>query len=109
MATAATVFEIPLQAATPQQLTVSLNGVQYQLTVRYNSQNNAWTLDIAGNSGNAILLGIPMITGADLLEQYKYLGFGGQLICQTDNDIEAVPTFNNLGQTSHLYFIPDAN
>lgn len=105
---ASTVFEIPLQAATPQQLNVSLNGVQYQFTVRYNSQNNAWTLDIADSSGDAILMGIPMITGADLLAQYKYLGIGGQLICQTDNDITAVPTFTNLGQTSHLYFIPDA-
>jgi len=109
MATTPVVYEIPLQTATPQQLTVSLNGVQYQLTVRYNSQNAAWTLDIADSSGNAILQGIPMITGADLLEQFAYLGIGGQLICQTDNDVTAVPTFQNLGQTSHLYFIPDTD
>jgi hypothetical protein len=106
MSTATAVFEIPLQAATPQQLTVSLNGVQYKLTVRYNSPSGVWILDIADGTGNAIMQGIPMVTGADPLEQHAYLGIGGQLICQTDNDITAVPTFANLGQTSHLYFIP---
>lgn len=44
-----------------------------------------------------------MITGANLLEQYAYLGIDVDLRVQTDNDPDKLPTFENLGITSHLY------
>jgi hypothetical protein len=82
-----------------------MGGVQYQLTVRWNNVNQAWTLDIADVNGNPILDGIPIVTGVDLLEQFGYLNFGGQLIAQTDNDANAVPTLANLGTGGNLYFV----
>lgn len=103
-APAVTPFLIPL-SPTPQTLSVALAGVTYQLTVRWNEQNQAWTLDIADNSGNPILSGIPLVTGEDLLAPFGYLNFGGQLIVQTSNDVDAVPTFQNLGSTGNLYFV----
>lgn len=99
-----TAYEVPLQA-TPQTLAISLAGVQYNLLIVWNEQNNAWTIDILDVNGNPLVQGIPMVTGADLLEQFGYLNFGGQLVAQTDNDITAPPTFQNLGATGHLYFI----
>jgi len=99
-----TPFEIPLQA-TPQTLAITLAGVQYRLTVRWNWVNASWVIDIADSSNVPILSGIPMVTGADLLEQFGYLGFGGQLIAQTDNNPDVVPTFTDLGGTGHLYFV----
>ena len=99
-----TAYEIPLQA-TPQTLAITLAGVQYKLTVRWNNINQSWVIDVADSNGNKILSGIPMVTGADLLEQFGYLDFGGELIVQTDNDPDAVPMFTNLGDTGHLYFV----
>lgn len=100
-----TAFEIPLTPL-PQSLTIDLGSTTYQMTVTYNGDSNTWTLDIAAVDGTPVLQGIPVITGCDLLEQYGYLNFGGQLLVQTDHDVDAVPTADNLGITSHLYFVP---
>ena len=101
-------FEIPLIAA-PQILSIQLGGTTYTLTVTYKDTNEGgWILDIADSQGNPIVSGIPFVTGADLLAQYSYLGFGGQLYVQSDTDPDSVPTFQNLGQSSHLYWVPDS-
>lgn len=102
-----TAFLIPL-AATPQTFTITLAGVQYQMTVRWNFVAAAWILDIADSTGNPILSGVPLVTGDDLLEQFDYLNIGGQLAVQTNNNVFAVPTFTNLGQEGNLYFITGA-
>jgi len=101
-------LEIPLVASTAQRFNVSLVGVSYVMKVRWCAPANSWVLDIADANDVPIVSGIPMITGADLLEQYGYLGIGGQLICQSDDDTDAVPTFDNLGNIGRLYFVPDA-
>lgn len=101
---AQTAYLIPLSTQ-PQTLQITLVGTQYQLTVRWNDANQAWTLDIADSSSNPIISGIPMVTGSDLLAPYGYLGFGGQLIVQTTNNVDAVPTLDNLGTDGNLYFV----
>ncbi len=100
-------FEIPLVAAA-QKFTVSLVEVTYTMTVHWCAPSSCWVLDIADASETLLASGIPIVTGADLLEAYEYLGIGGQLIVQTDNDTDAVPTFDNLGSLGHLYFVPNA-
>jgi hypothetical protein len=100
----ATPYLIPLQA-TNQVILVTLAGTQYQLTIRWNDANQAWTLDIATPTGTPIISGIPMVTGQDLLAAYGYMNFGGKLIVQTTNDTNAVPTLANLGSNGNLYFV----
>jgi hypothetical protein len=100
-----TPYEVPLIPSQPQKLTISLAGVFYQLTVKWCQPAAAWILDIADALGNALVRGIPLITGTDLLAPYAYLGIGGHLVVQTDHDTLAVPTFDNLGDTGHLYFV----
>ena len=100
---AETVNEVPL-VAQPQRFRVSLVGVTYQLTVRWSPPAQAWMLDVATSAGAAVASGLPLVTGADLLEQLGYLGIDGQLIVQTDSDTDAVPTLANLGTNGHLYF-----
>ncbi|NTG86211.1 hypothetical protein G6L15_08635 [Agrobacterium rhizogenes] len=103
----ATTYEIPL-SPTPQTFSILLSGVSYQLTVRYaDVPMGGWLLDIADQAGDDILCGAPLVTGHDLLEQYAYLGIGGQLLVQTDADQDAVPTFDNLGVESHLFFVTE--
>lgn len=99
------VQEIPL-LSTPQVFNITLAGVTYRMTLIWrDGDQGGWVLDIADQDSNPIVCGIPLITGADLLAQYGYLGIGGQLVVQTDHDVNTVPTFENLGDTSHLYFV----
>ena len=102
--TTRTVSEIPLIAAS-QSLGISLNGTLYNLRLAWNVMAQSWTLDLADVNNTPILQGIPLVTGADLLEQYAYAGIGGSLYVQSDGDQTAAPTFTNLGSTGHLYFV----
>lgn len=103
-----TPYVVPLQN-TPQTLQVTLAGVQYNLSVWWNNQTQSWVVDIFDVNNNPIVTGIPMVTGADLLEQFAYLNFGGQLIAQsTQSDPTAVPTFDDLGSTAFLFFVVPA-
>jgi len=99
-----TVFEVPT-APKAQTFAISLAGITYNLTFTWNVPSSAWILAIADSNGVTLVSGIPLVTGADLLEQYAYLGIGGQLIVQTDNDPTAVPTYESLGSTGHLFFL----
>lgn len=96
--------EIPLGPA-PRLLAITLGGVAYQLLTRWCAPANCWVVDIMDSNGNDVLDGIPLVTGVDLLDQFGYLGFGGQLIAQTDHAKDSPPTFANLGTTGHLYYV----
>lgn len=97
-------YEIPL-SPNPQRFGITLAGVAYRMTVRYRDADmGGWILDISDTNENPIIAGIPLVTGADLLAQYATLGFGGVLFVTTDGDLDAVPTFNDLGVLNHLWF-----
>lgn len=99
------VFQIPL-VNTPQQFEISLAGVDYIMTNKWNpSAEGGWVLDIADAlTSTPIACNIPLITGADLLDGLEYLGINGQLFVLTDGDQLAVPTLDNLGVESFVYF-----
>lgn len=106
----ATVVEIPLIPNTAQRLRVTLNGITYTFDLRWNSVAGCWILDIlSADATVAILRGIPLVTGLDLLGQYHYTQIGGvgALVVLTfgvGNSVSDVPTFGALGVESHLYF-----
>jgi hypothetical protein len=102
------VYEIPLQPGTPQTFSILLSGVTYRLTFTYRNDpggQGGWCVDIADANGNAILSGVPLVTGANLLEQYDYLNFGGQLWVASVGDPDLPPTFDSLGDDTVLYWI----
>jgi hypothetical protein len=98
------IYEIPLSPQ-PQTFTVALGGTDYRLTFYWSTPANCWMLDLADANSNPMVQGIPVITGLDLLYQYKYLSVAGSLVVQTDYDTQAVPTFENLGVTGRVYFV----
>jgi hypothetical protein len=105
-----TINEIPTKPYA-RTTTISLAGVTYTLNFYYNNTvyggglpNPCWLVDIEDQFGKAILTAVPLITGADLLSQFGYLGIGGALLCQSDFDPTVVPSFTSLGSTGHLYF-----
>lgn len=99
-------FLIPVQNI-PQTFDITLGGVDYTLSCRWNdAQDAGWVLDISDpTSGNILAGNIPLITGADCLSGLEYLGIQGMLVVQTNGDPFAVPTLNNLGVDSNLYFL----
>lgn len=97
-------FEIPL-ISEPQRFSVSLAGVTYNITLRWNQPGQFWGMDIADINDVPIIQGVPLVTGANLLEQFDYLGIGGRMVVTTDYNASAPPTSSNLGTQSHLYFV----
>lgn len=103
-----TVFEVPTTPGTPQQFTITMQGVTYTLRLHWCDPGSVWVLDIMDENQVPILQGVPLVTGADLLGQFSYLNFGGMLVVQSDPEKEVPPDFDGLGSTGHLYFvIPD--
>lgn len=98
-------FLIPLSNV-PQDFTITLNEKEFRVVTKYNdSLEGGWVLDMYdAETDEAIIMNVPMVTGCDLLEQYGYLNLGGKLIVFTDGDEKAVPTLENLGTESNLYF-----
>lgn len=110
-----TYYEIPLSGA-PQRFNITLpnqtgGNVAYSLAFQYRDADISiaggcgWTIDIVDQLGNQLVCGIPLVTGADLLGQYAYLALGGHLGVSSDGDPDAVPTFDNLGTGSHVYWV----
>lgn len=91
--------------AYPQDLTTTLGGTVYRIRLRWNVPMNVWVADVADALGNPIVNGVPLVTGADLLEQYAYLGFAGALIVTKDDGDPTPPDWFNLGTIGHLYWL----
>lgn len=90
------IYRVPLRAG-PQELSIALSGVIYQMRLRYNERTNLWVLDLADENGNMLIRNIPMVTGCNLLEQYHHLGFKGVLVAVNDfTDTDAPPDFDQI-------------
>jgi hypothetical protein len=97
-------LEIPL-INSPQVLQIQLGDTIYNLRLRYClTPEGGWIMDINDVNSNPLICGIPLVTGCDLLGQYKYIIPTGMLYCATDGNPPATPSFDNLGTLSHLYY-----
>ncbi len=101
------IVEIPLSPEA-QRFSIALDGTVYKMRVTYcEAGDGAWILDIGTQAGAILVAGIPLVTGVNLLSQYKYLGIVS-LYVTTDRGAGETPTYDGLGVTSHLYFVPAA-
>lgn len=94
--------EIPL-TANNQTFAIQLGKNYVRLRLIYRD-SAGWILDLETTAGEIIVSGIPLVTGADLLAQYSYLGLGGLMVV-TEEDVQDYPTKTDLGYGSHLYFV----
>lgn len=98
----ATTYEIPLTPQ-PQAFAMDILGITYRFRFLYLDVPEAgWIMDIADSTGAPLVCGIPLVTGADLLGQYAYLGIGATMQVVSDEVPDAVPGYGALGTTSHL-------
>lgn len=101
---AARTFAIPLLAQA-QRLSVSMAGVARQITTKWCKPANCWVMDLATQAGVPIATGLPMVTGAGLLSQLDYMEIGADLVVQSSDNADAVPTYENLGTVGQLYMV----
>ncbi|WP_342111735.1 phage baseplate plug protein [Methylobacterium sp. SI9] len=100
--------QLPVVPSQAQRFKLDLNGTIYSFRLTYNdAQDGCWILDIGDENGGVLVAGISLVSGVDLLDQHRHLGFPGSLVVTTDRGAGEVPTFDGLGVTSHLFFIPD--
>lgn len=96
-------FSIPA-LPTPQSFGISLGGLDLNMNLAFKGAAG-WVMDVANNVGDTLLSGVPLVTGGNLLEQFEHLGIPGGLWVQTKNAPDAVPTFDNLGVESFLFYV----
>ncbi|CDK85353.1 probable bacteriophage protein STY1063 [Escherichia coli IS25] len=96
--------EIPL-VADNQTFATTINGTVYQLSVIWRGEY--WVLDLADSNGSAIISGIPMITGADLLAQYRYMNLGFSLVVLCD--VAGQERRNSILERSHTSMFSRSN
>lgn len=100
------IFLLPLLNV-PQEFFITMSERELRIVNKWNdSLEGGWVLDIYDDNTNLpIIMNIPLITGANLLEQYEYLNLVGALYVFTDGDETAVPTLANLGIESNVYYV----
>ncbi|EGT5186455.1 hypothetical protein FZI02_20830 [Cronobacter sakazakii] len=97
--------EIPLSPDN-QRFSVAINGVNY--TIRTLWRDDAgWVIDLLDGGGADIVTGIPLVTGANLLEPFSYLELGFGLVVLCDDPLQDYPTKTGLGITSHLWAVTE--
>ena len=102
----ATALLLPLKPY-PQRLVVPLLSTTYNLRTRWSVSNNSWMLDISDANNNLLVGSVPLVTGADLLEQYGYLELGfGLLVEMTSGPPNTVPGYGDLGVNAQVYVMP---
>lgn len=99
----ATVTEIPLSSQN-ESFQVTMANVIYRMKVTWRDPYG-WFLDIANAAGTKLISGLPLVAGHNLLQPYPEFQFGCGLVVLTDGDIDADPTYTNLGLQSRLYIV----
>lgn len=97
--------EIPLTADN-QEFRIAMGNNTFTLRVTWRDVAG-WIMDVMDSAGQPVLLGVPLVPGVNLLEQYPELGINGALVVMADNGAPEYPTKKNLGTGSHLYFIQE--
>lgn len=100
------IFLLPLTNI-PQQFNITLADKNYIMTVRWNdAPDGGWLMGLADQlTGDQIVDNIAFTTGVNILDGLDYLGIGGQMVVYTNGNSSAVPTLDNLGVDSNVYFI----
>lgn len=95
-----TVFELPLRTGA-QEFFTPLNGTTYKFKLLWRDPVG-WFLDIAKPDGTPLVNGISVVTGVNLIKQYRHK-IKGELWVYTDG-LEN-PDYKSVGDTLKLYWV----
>lgn len=95
------VIEIPVSNKN-QQFDIQLGGGRYRIRLVYR-QFCGWVADMMDQAGTDIFTGVPLVSGTDILEPYRYMGFNGSLIFVCDETAGEL-SLSEFGRKNRLYF-----
>ncbi len=88
-----------------QQFTIELDGNVYNFHFRYNYRMSLWIMDIHDEEDDALLTGIPLVTGVNLLHQYVAEELPtGHLIVVNETD-DTAPDRYTMGKEAFIYYL----
>jgi len=93
--------------ANNQRFGITLNGIQYRLQIVWRTFSQCWVMSILNLDGTPVISEIPLVAGANLLEQYQHLGFGGELYAFNVDNPEIPPSFSSLGSEGKLFWVAE--
>lgn len=100
------VYIIPFTSK-EESFVVQLGNVPIRFESFWNDIAELWFIDVYNaTDNNPIALGIPLVTGCDLLAQFKYTGLTGHIFCHNEAGGKEPPTYDNLGETAFVYYTP---
>lgn len=83
-----------------------LDGESYTLTIKWNTYNSKWYLDLVGVSNGVEIRGIALLCGKDLLKPYGYRNLLGELWLVDNSGRDEDPTFDGMGTRWTLEYTP---
>ena len=96
-------FEIPL-TGNNQAFNIQLAGVLYRLRLVWRGvPDGRWFMDIGFPNGTALINGLPLTMGNNMLRQHQHI-LPGVLFMVSDDGTE--PTFDNLGVHARMFWMP---
>lgn len=100
------ILELPITNDPAQEFITQLGDRKFSFEIKYNDVSRVWTMDIADPISNLpILLGLPLILGANLLEPYN-LNIGGLGAFDTTS-LAADATAEDMGTRVKIYWWTD--
>lgn len=84
---------------------VELETVIYTLSFAYNTRRGRWYMDLADQSDNDIVTGVPILVNIPLLDQYIVEGIPpGRFIAIDESGNNKIPGEDDLGNDVKLFY-----
>lgn len=97
-------IEIPLTSDPEQLFNIILEGENFDIRVALNSRTGVWSIGFS-QSGVAILEGVPLLGGIDILKQHN-IPISNAFVVNLDKPSED-PSKDNLGVVARLFVLED--
>ena len=99
------VTELPTSTTDANYIfTVELDDVEFQLSFKFNSRDDAWFLTILDTDDVVLRAGIKVVNEWTLLRLWN-AGPAGEIIAVNQGDVPAPPTLNQLGAEVLLTYL----
>lgn len=96
-------YEVPLSRGS-QSFTLELEKTyQFVIVWREGVEGGGWFLDVSDDAGSPLVLGLPLVVGTNLLDQFSYLELG-ELWVELDGREDRALVYDDVGTTARLYW-----
>lgn len=103
--------KIPLRRLPSDIIGSTVEGIPLQFRNKWNDRDSSWHVDILTETGDAIVLGLKLLSNVNLTNRYvdERLPATGDFYSVFLGAAEARPTYESLGDSIQLWFIPDSD